>query len=158
MRVHKRRTDSKRWRGPAENRSLLVAAENLRYVSSEGAMAAEAVTKTPGIGSRQKTILTSVRRSNHPRMKSSKNDVKMLTIFVDMWARAKPGSAKASEPQANTCQIITWRSASHEKEAAHHRCTGTSTGQRCDGRKGDANADDEPVEMVELASCSTGIG
>ena len=58
---------AKRWRWPAvslaadgpcryflglRNKTLLLAAENLRYASAEEAMAAEAVTMTPRVGTR----------------------------------------------------------------------------------------------------------
>ena len=48
------RTDSKRWCKPAVILAVDGPAENWRYASAEEAMAADAVAKTPGVGSEEK--------------------------------------------------------------------------------------------------------
>ena len=90
------RTDSKRWRGLAvilladepsryfighRNITLLMAAENLRYVSAEEAMAAEGAQRLQGLDPRQETIMTLVRKSNHPRTRSRNKNGENAEIY-----------------------------------------------------------------------------
>ena len=83
-------------------------------------MAAEGATQTSGVGSATREYVDVSKEKQ-----SSKDDVRQ-----ERGGNAEPHLSKyeqeqsqnfamAGEPQAKTCQIVAWRSASQEKEASH---------------------------------------
>ena len=135
--------DSKRWRGPAvilaadetsrccnghRNRTYLVAAESWRYPSAEEAIAAEAVAKTPGEGSKPRHSCNVNEENQTSKGEELEERGAKAELYCQHLNKTKPNFATASEPQAS------------QKKQALQSSTMTSTDQRCDRGSRDSSS------------------